>query len=364
MPHSKVDLSLVGKLLADDVYNRNGLLLLSRGSLLNHSDVFLLQAHGIDEVSLDVITELKVLGPVGNESLDEPFHVQIKKLLAHTPEASQRYSEAMERTKSLFGKITEVYIPPLEQFTDAFFPLLDQVLKQTGIFHPLYLVEGSEDYTYRHSINVGILCALIAKLMKRTRDEIILLGQAGLLHDVGKMLIPQEILMKPGKLTEEEFNLMKLHTTYGFKLLQQMEGTHDLLAQVALLHHERRDGSGYPEGRSGVFIPIEAQIVAVADTFDAICSDRIYKTRRSPYEAAQILWKATCRGQLNVEIVTRFINYIALLYVGRRAILSNGDIVEVVLIHTDEPMRPLVRKNEQYIDLRKYRGVSIEKMIG
>ncbi len=361
MPQSKVDITLVGKMLADDVYNRNGLLLLSRGTVLNNLDIYLLQGHGIDEVTVDVISELKLLGPV-SEGTDS-FRSQIKQLFSNTPEAAQRYSDAMEQTKSLFGKITEVYIPPLEQFTQAFFPLLDQVVKQSGIFHPIYLVEGSENYTYRHSINVGILSALIAKLMKRTRDEIILIGQAGLLHDVGKMLIPQEILMKPEILTEEEFEQMKMHTVYGYRLLQQMEGTNDVISQSALLHHERRDGSGYPEGRSGHYIPMEAQIVAVADIFDAICSDRIYKTRSSPYDASQILWKATCSGQLNAEIVTRFIHYIALLYVGRRALLSNGDIVEIVLIHTDEPMRPLVRKDEVYLDLRKYRAISIEKMI-
>lgn len=361
MPQSKIDIAIVGKMLADDVYNRNGLLLLSHGTVLSQADIYLLQGHGIEEVELDVASELKKLGPPTEHT--ETINAQVKELLSHSPEAAYRYNEAMEQTKTLFGKITEVFIPPLEQFTQAFFPLLDQVLKQTGIFYPIYLVEGSENYTYRHSINVGILSALIAKLMKRTRDEIILMGQAGLLHDVGKMLIPQDILMKPDNLTDEEFDLMKLHTVYGYRLLQKMEGTHEVIIQTALLHHERRDGSGYPEGRSGHYIPIEAQIVAIADMFDAICSDRIYKSRKSPYDAAQILWKATCSGQLNAEIVTRFINYIALLYVGQRALLSNGDIVEIVLIHTDEPMRPLVRKDDVYLDLRKFRSISIEKMI-
>lgn len=362
MPQSKIDITLVGKILADDVYNRNGLLLLSHGTVLTNADIYLLQGHGIDEVTIDIASELKKLGPPPENA--SGIQTQVEDLLSRSPEAAQQYNEAMDQTKSLFGKITEVFIPPLKQFTQAFFPLLDQVLKQSGIFYPIYLVEGSENYTYRHSINVGILSALIAKLMKRTREEIILIGQAGLLHDVGKMLIPQEILMKPDNLTKEEFELMKLHTVYGYRLLQQMDGTHDVIIQSALLHHERRDGSGYPEGRTGHHIPIEAQIVAIADMFDAICSDRIYKSRKSPYDAAQILWKATCSGQLNPEFVTRFINYIALLYVGQRALLSNGDIVEVVLIHTDEPMRPLVRKGDTYLDLRKNRFLSIEKMIG
>ncbi len=362
MPQMKTDLRLVGKILSDDVYNKNGLLLLSKGAVLTHSDIYLLLGHQIKSVPIQDINELRFLGPLDEQ--DGPIRSQLQKVFSPSSEAAKPYLDAMEQTKDLFGKITEIFIPPLEQFTNAFFPLLEQVIRQTGIFHPIYLVEGSENYTYRHSINVGILSALIAKLMKRTKEEVILLGQAGLLHDIGKMLVPQHILMKPGNLTDEEFETMKLHTVYGYQLLQKMEGVNEVIAQCALLHHERRDGSGYPEGRSGLSIPVDCQIVAVADVFDAICSDRVYRTRTSPFEAAQILWSETCGGKLNPEIVTPFINYIALLYVGRQAILSNGDKVEVVLIHTDEPMRPLVRKGKQYLDLRQHRSLSIEKMIG
>jgi len=358
MAEAAPSFSLIGKTLARDVFNAHGLLLLTAGSVLTSMDINLLLSHKITAVEITASPEMHFTSLQQNTNVD----TQIEGLLAKRG-AAETYTHAMAMTKELFAKVTEVYIPPLRQFTDAFFPLLNQVMKETGLLTPIYLLEGSEKYTYRHSINVGILSALIAKLMNRTPEEIILLGQAGLMHDVGKMLIPSDILMKPDRLTPEEYDIMKQHTVLGAKILSSMEGTNEVIVQSALLHHERRDGTGYPQGRKGSEIPIESQIVSVADVFDAICSDRIYKTRTSPYEAAQVLWQQTLDGLLNPEIVTRFINYIATLYVGCQALLTDGTKVEVVLIHVDEPMRPLVRRGEEYLDLRKHRSLSIEKMI-
>lgn len=345
--------SLVGKVLENDVYNGSGLLLLSEGTVLNNSEIALLLSHHIDSVW---VTAEK-------SATASPAPLRVQELHGTYGETGKQYLRAVEQTKELFGKITEIYIPPLQQFTNAFFPLLNNVLKKTGFLHLLTLIEGAENYTYRHSINVGLLSSLIAKLMNRPHQEVILLGQAGLLHDVGKMLIPQEILLKPGKLTDEEYEIMKQHTTLGANTLRLMDQIDDVIIQCALWHHERIDGTGYPHGRKGADIPLEAQILSVADVFDAISSDRVYKTRASSFEAAQVLWKLACEGKLNPQIVTPFINYIALLYVGANAILSNGQQVEVVLIHSDEPMRPLVRQGDRYLDLRKHRQLSIEQMI-
>lgn len=358
MAEVETSFSAVGKILDRDVYNNYGLLLLSEGTVLSHSDISLLLSHKINTVSVKASTDTQ----------DDPSTTNVQLYLddllgSYDDETGQQYITALDQTKSLFGKISEVYIPPLEQFTDAFFPLLNNVLKRTGFLHLLHLIEGAENYTYRHSINVGLLSALIAKLLERPQEEIVLMGQAGLLHDVGKMLVPEHILVKPGPLTDEEFAIMKQHTTLGAETLRKMADTNEVIIQCALLHHERSDGTGYPEGRTIDSIPLEAQILSVADMFDAICSDRIYKTRTSPFEAAQILWALTCDGKLNPEIVTPFINYIAQLYVGATAVLSNGETAEVVLIHIDEPMRPLIRQGETYIDLRQQRSLGIEKMI-
>jgi|GEM_PF-329488 len=356
--------SLIGKEVKKDVFTDKGLLLITEGTILTESDVQSLVGHRVHRIN--VTDEGGVVEiDLGNGEIGEntPFARQLHQLLPGR-EVAEQYISLIARTKDLFSIVTESYIPPLIQFTDSFFPLLDRALRNAGFFHQIYLIEGSDHYTYRHSINVGILSSLIGRLLKRPHDEIVMLGQAGLLHDIGKMLVPPHILMKPGRLTEEEYAIMKQHTVYGYELLQKMEGIHPVMAECALHHHERLDGSGYPHGRKGDEISLESQIVAVADVFDAICSDRVYKPKTSPFEAVKLLWKSACAGELNPEIVTKFIHYITSLYIGKRAVLNNGDEVEVILVHPDEPMTPLVRRGEEYLDLRYNRLLWIDKMLG
>jgi HD-GYP domain-containing protein (c-di-GMP phosphodiesterase class II) len=157
---------------------------------------------------------------------------------------------------------------------------------------------------------------------------------------------------------------MKQHPIVGHEILSRIDGVSDVVLNCALYHHERLDGSGYPHGLTEEQIPIEAQIMAVADMYDAILSDRVYKSRTSPFEAAHILWENAFNGKLNGKVVSRFVNYLLSLYVGRRAELQDGREVEVVLIHNNEPLRPLVKiVGGDYIDLRQHRHLTIQKFL-
>jgi HD-GYP domain-containing protein (c-di-GMP phosphodiesterase class II) len=349
MAEVKPSHSLIGATLAQDVNNEYGLLLLPAGAVLHQSDIRLLEAHQVQYIHIS----------------DHGLEPEMPLPVLHWSEvqATRQYVQAVQQTKGLFQQIASGTVPPLKHFNDAFYPLLDQVLQRWGFLRFIYLKEGTDNYTYRHSLNVGIVAALIGKLLGRSGQDIYFLGQSGLLHDVGKMMIPDELLNKPGRLSDAEYAIMKQHTKYGYKLLQSMEDASELMALCALLHHERLDGTGYPQARSNDSLPFECQIISVADVFDAICTDRVYRRGTSPFEAAHILWEQACTGKLNPLIVSRFIHYIVLLYVGSKAVLSNGDDVEIIMIHTDEPMRPLVRRGEEFLDLRQHRQLHIHKMI-
>ena len=349
MTEVKPSHSIIGTTLAQDVYNEYGLLLLPAGATLHQSDIRLLESHKIMAVQV----------AVAPSTIDMPTPV----LHWSETEAARQYADAVQKTGYLFKQIASGTIPPLNRFNEAFYPLLDQVLQRLEFLQFIYLKEGTEDYTYRHSLHVGIVSAVIAKLLGKSHEDIYFLGQAGLLHDIGKMKIADELLSKPTHLTDEEYTVMKLHAQYGSQLLLSMEGANEQLALCALLHHERLDGTGYPERRNKETIPFECQIISVADVFDAICTDRVYRKGSSPFEAASVLWELACSGKLNPFIVSHFIQYIVLLYVGSSALLSNGDQVEVIMIHTDEPMRPLVRRGEEFLDLREHRSLRIHKMI-
>lgn len=354
MSFAPVDNSLEGRVLAADLFTENGILLLPEATVITAAHVQLLQKQRISEV--EVLQELA-------EGVETNIRTQLMELDADEKTVAA-YIEALDKTKSLFDQASKSETPELAQFAEIFGQVAEQSMKQLGLFRSLYVLEGADSYTYRHSLNVGILCSLIARLIKWDGERVAFMGTAGFLHDLGKMKVPTEVLLKPGKLTEEEFAEVKKHTLYGYQMIKEMEGSSEMLAHCALLHHERLDGSGYPKQLKGDDIPVECQVLAIADMFDAICSDRVYKERTSPFEAAQLLWKEACNGKLNIEIVSQFVRYIALLYVGARARLNSGEEVEVILIHQDEPMRPLVRRRDEFIDLRHDRKLTIEKMIG
>lgn len=354
MPTAPVDHTLIGQELADDLYSDSGVLLLGKNTTITAAHVHILLKQRVREVNI-VRT--------WSEGTGEHVATQLFQLEADG-ETVAAYVQALDQTRLIFDQLKQGKVASLDQFSQVFENVLEKSTKDLGLFRSLYVLEGTDSYTYRHSLNVGILCSLIARLLKWDERQVTFMGTAGFLHDVGKMRIPTEILLKPGKLTDEEFAVMKKHTIYGYEMIREMEGGSERLALCALLHHERLDGSGYPEQRKGHEIPLDCQVLAVADMFDAICSDRVYKGRTSPFEAAQLLWKEACNGLLSIEIVSVFVRYIALLYVGARARLSSGEEVEVILIHQDEPMRPLVRRSGEFLDLRYERKLTIEKMIG
>lgn len=354
MPTAPVDHKLIGQVLAEDLYSNSGVLLLGKNTTITAAHVHILLKQRVREVAVV---------QTWTEGTGEQVSTQLFQLEADA-ETVAAYVQALDQTRLLFDQLQQDKVGSLEQFSQIFANVLEKSTKHLGLFRSLYVLEGADSYTYRHSLNVGILCSLIARLLKWDEQQVTFMGNAGFLHDVGKMRIPKEVLLKPDKLTEEEFAIMKKHTTYGYDMIRKMEGGSEKLALCALLHHERLDGSGYPEQRKGDEIPLECQVLAIADMFDAICSDRVYKGRTSPFEAAQLLWKEACNGLLNIEVVSVFVRYIALLYVGARARLSSGEEVEVILIHQDEPMRPLVRRSGEFLDLRYERKLTIEKMIG
>jgi len=141
-------------------------------------------------------------------------------------------------------------------------------------------VEAKDVYTKFHSHRVAQYSLGIAKIMDLPKEERDTIKIAGILHDIGKIAIPENILLKEGKLTEEEFNVIKMHTTFGNEILKPLRFFHQE-RMIVLYHHERWDGSGYPEGLEGENIPLPARILAVADSFDAMTSDRVYRKARS-----------------------------------------------------------------------------------
>lgn len=352
MVQKKTSYSLIHKTLADDVYSISGRLLLIKGARLQAPDITLLMNNRIYEVDIDTTYIAKELSEQYN-GLWSLNNYQLK----------IEYLHSLERMKELFQEVLNNEISPLNDFMLTFTPLFEKTLAHSYLFHPLHKIKGHDEYTYRHSLNVGLLCGVIGKILGLPASETFLLGQMGLLHDIGKVKIKDNVLNKQEKLSDEEFDHIKCHTYFGFELLNTMKGTNECIYNGALSHHERLDGSGYPEGRKEDEIPFLIQILSVADTYDAICSDRIYRQKSSPYFAAQELMEGVYKGKYSSKVVIPFIRYLAESYIGNQAILDNGQVGEVVLIHPEEPHRPTLKVEGGYLDLRLDRDVHIVDLI-
>ena len=180
-----------------------------------------------------------------------------------------------------------------------------------------------DEYTYTHCINVSVLAVILGRHLRLSKKALRMLGIAGLFHDVGKARIPEEILNKPGRLSDREFKVMQSHTLEGFKIMQEQRGLHQEILRAILQHHERYDGRGYPQGLKGPDIGKFTRIVSVVDVYDALTSKRVYKDALAPTRALGMMyqWRLSDFYPNSVE---HFIKCMGVYPVGSFVKLSDG----------------------------------------
>lgn len=228
--------------------------------------------------------------------------------------------------------------------------LLDNILSNEDVLTIIGDVFLYDNYIYQHSFQVSTYAIAIAKEMNYSVEEIRQIALGALLHDVGKMLVPQDILLKPGRLTEDEFSEIRKHTTSGFDVLRNVHSISLLIAHCAFQHHERLDGSGYPRGLIDFEIHPYAKIIAVADVFDAVTSNRVYKMKMLPSQAIAILEGG--KGTLyDAKVVEAFSHIIAHYPNGTTVVLSNGSRGIISKQNKHNPTRPWVRIFEENDEL-------------
>jgi HD-GYP domain-containing protein (c-di-GMP phosphodiesterase class II) len=203
-------------------------------------------------------------------------------------------------------------------------------------------LKNTDNYTYLHSVAVCILMIALGRQLKLEDEVIKQAGIAGLLHDIGKIFIPHEVLNKPGRLTDEEFNIVKAHPLKGWEILKDSCGVNDLILDVCLHHHERVDGMGYPDKLSGEALTLFARMGAVCDVYDAITSNRCYKKGWEPAEAIRKMaeWK---NGHFDEDIFYAFVKTVGIYPTGTLLKLKSGRLGVLTDQSNKSLIKPLVK---------------------
>lgn len=207
--------------------------------------------------------------------------------------------------------------------------ITDSVARNPGALISLARLKTADDYTYMHSVAVCAMMVALAKQLNLDEEQTRIAGLAGLMHDLGKAMIPAEVLNKPGRLTSEEFEIVKQHPVEGHRLLLTGANVHPLVLDVCLHHHEKTDGSGYPEGLTDEQISLFAKMGAVCDVYDAITSNRPYKAGWDPAESLRRMaeW---AKGHFDMRIFQAFVKSLGIYPIGSLVQLSSGRLGVVV----------------------------------
>lgn len=358
--------AIEGLTVASDVYTEKGQLVIRKGTVLNREIIEKMKMYGIfdffaeeDRAMAYSIDELEHNMTIGNDEDTIDDSAYYKRI---------RASEKFQRFESMFN---ESLVEVQSSINDLVFKnnpidvdaLLNSVKEITHGFKPdisvfdmLHCIEGYDDMTYVHSINVSLIARMIATWMNLNEEDIDTITLGGLLHDVGKVMIPNDIITKPGRLTDVEYNIVKTHPIHGYNILKNQD-IDERVKLCALQHHERCDGKGYPYNKSYLEIDPFARIIAIADVYDAMTANRVYRKGMCPYDVISVF-----EGNIDMYdpvVITRVLEKIANSYINEDVILSNDAKGKIVMINKQKLSKPVVLVGSQYLDLAKEKDMRI-----
>ena len=347
-----------GCILASDVYKLTNRPIIKAKTVIEDEHINILKAFLINEIEIE------------NTLIDGSQYIHTSETTINDIEKKKNVSfleqflYSVKQYKKEFTSWQSGLPVDIAKIRKLLLPLLEDLNKLEKELFSLYHLSNKRDYIYQHSVAVGLISALIAKRMDYSYGDIVQVALAGCLSDAGMARINDQLVHKVEPLTEEEFNEVKNHTKYSLTMIPD----HPLLKKETKLaifqHHERIDGSGYPLGNTENKIHSFAKIIAVADTFHAMSSERLYRKKQSPFLVIEKMLQESF-GKFDLITMNNLINAIIHFTTGSTVKLSNGEKAKIIFTEGKTPTRPIVKliDTDRIIELEKNRHLFIEEVI-
>lgn len=357
--------------VADDVYTTDDKLVIPEGTVLTEEIIKSLKEYGIFAIRIKVDEEDGSI-PLEDDSEEEETKEIVETPKRRTQEEQQNYLRQIKESKE-FEEFHSAFIDSVDNLKSLFNKVVmhneeidskailedvenvvDKGRNGIHILDMLQCMRGYDDVTYVHSVNVAMLSNMIGRTVYPdiSKEELDILTLSGLLHDIGKMMVPDNIIQKNGRLTLPEYNVVKTHVLFGNNILKGLKNLDPRVADVAMRHHERCDGTGYPGGYRREQIEPFARIVAIADTYDAMTSDRVYRAALCPFDVIHMFEREGI-VKFDVEFLLPFLEKAVQAYLNTEVKLSTNEVGKVIMINHNEYSKPVVQVGNEFYDLSK-----------
>jgi HD-GYP domain-containing protein (c-di-GMP phosphodiesterase class II) len=354
----KVEELQLGKVIAEDIYANTQYPIIYKNTKVSTEHIRVFELFNLKNVLVyfDVVQE---------EVSDGVRNIQVIPVsLPKYASFEKYYNEAITQLKKEFSNWEAGGKIDITKVRGMILPLIDKVLEDRSYIFDLNSYSTPKDYLHHHCIATGLIAAIIAKKLGFERGITIQLAIAGMLADSGMSKIPVRTREKKSALTETEFAEIRKHPHYSYILVKNLPAIKEVMKEAIYQHHERLDGSGYPNGDRIGSISNFAQIIAIADVFHAMTSERLYRSKQSPFKVIEMI-KEEEFGKFDAKVVQALVDIVADLPIGTKIELSNLELGEVMYINKYSPTRPLVKliRTGEIIDLSSNRSFYISRVI-
>jgi putative nucleotidyltransferase with HDIG domain len=365
-----------GMVTAEDILSYDNQLIVPKGIVLTENIISRLEGYSIYYANIEDNIAEDLSKPMANLS-SISTDMSITSMLG--PGYGSEDNAAMANEE--FVRFSQAYAKCSQHFQDSLMNSLyrnepfrsNDLLRETmalmyqdgseiNIFDMLLNISTKEDSIYNHCIDVALISNILSRWLNFSEADQMMATACGLFHDIGKVMLPSGVLRKPGKLTPSEFEIIKTHTTEGFHLLGKYRSIPEPVKNTALMHHEKCDGSGYPYGLKGDEIDKFSKVVTIADIFDAMTSERVYRAAMCPFSVIKYFEDDGIQ-KYDMKYILTFLENVSNSYLNHRVTLSNGMEGNVIFINSENYSKPVIRtSNNEIIDLQEQYYKSILRL--